>query len=757
MKSALRVALVYGIFGVFWIVLSDLLVESLVEDPHYMTQLQILKGWTFVVASALLLFFLVGREMRSRKRSEDVQERGRELLRKYHMTLVDIAKDEDLYKNEMKAAFGKITEAASRALDVQRVSIWFYLADQSGIRCAELFDGKQGDHSEGTALAAADFPAYFAAMADGNIIAAHDAHTDERTREFSGPYLTPFGISSMLDVPIRVSGKTVGVVCHEHTGPSRSWTVEEQTFVTAIAGFVTSVIEAQERRRHERLIQDIFESMGEGLAVVDREYRILAANRAYCEMTGRDRPDVIGKRCYEVALRIRRPCFELGIDCPLQRTFATGERHSGVHDRPFGEGKCATTEVTSYPIRDASGAVVSAIEIHNDITEKRKLEEQLRQAQKMEAVGQLAGGIAHDFNNILTAIIGYAHLASMKLRADDPPRHDIEQILASTQRAAALTQSLLAFSRRQPMTMRPIELNDVIAKFEKFLRRLIGADIELRTVCSDAELTVMADSGQIEQVLMNLVTNARDAMPRGGRLTIEARAAALDDAFAEAHGYGAPGNYALIMVTDTGTGMDEKTRRKIYEPFFTTKEPGKGTGLGLSMVYGIVKKHDGFIDVYSEPGKGTTFRMYLPIHKVAAAAPFYEREDFAAMAGGSETILVAEDDEVLRNLTSTVLGRAGYTVIEARDGEDAVRKFAENKERISLALLDGIMPKKSGQEVYEEIWRISPDIKVVFLSGYAEGAVNERTIRERGLTLMLKPVSPRELVKKVREVLDRSC
>lgn len=754
MKSALRVALIYGIFGVLWIAVSDRFLLAQVEDLHHLTLLQTVKGWAFVVASTLLLYFLVGREMRNRKEAEDVQGRGRELLGTYHKTLVDIAKDEGLYKDESKAAFEKITEAASRALDVQRVSIWFYLADRVGIRCEELFDGKQGAHSEGMELAATDYPAYFRAMAEGDIIAAHDAHTDPRTREFSASYLTPFGISSMLDVPIRVSGKTVGVVCHEHTGPSRSWTVEEQSFVTAIAGFVTSVIEAQDRARNERLIQNIFESMAEGLAVVDRDYRILAANRAYCGKAGRTRADVIGKHCYEVAHGVQRPCFEMGIDCPLRHTFATGEPRSVVYDHAFGAGKSSITEVTSYPIRDASGTVVSAIEIYNDISEKWKLEEQLRQAQKMEAVGQLAGGVAHDFNNILTAIIGYAHLASMKLRDDDPSRSDIEQILASTRRATTLTQSLLAFSRRQPMTMKPVELNDVITKFEKFLRRLLRADIELRTVGSAEKLIVMADSGQIEQALMNLVTNARDAMPQGGRLTIEARAAALDDAFAEAHGYGVPGDYALILVSDTGIGMDEKTRAKIFEPFFTTKEQGKGTGLGLSMVYGIVKKHDGFINVYSEPGRGTIFKIYLPMHKTAAETAD-EQKEVDAMAGGSETILVAEDDEVLRSLNSTVLRRVGYTVIEASDGDEAVRKFAENRERISLALLDGIMPKKSGQEAYEEISRVRPGIKVVFLSGYVEGAVNEQAFREKGLTLMLKPVSPRELVKTVRDVLDR--
>jgi PAS domain S-box-containing protein len=695
------------------------------------------------------------RDITERKRAEDAEKRKGELLGLYHRTLVELAKNEELFKGEIKSAFETITEAAARAISVQRVSIWFYTDGLSGIRCAELFDGKQGRHSDGVLLSAVDFPAYFRALAEEDIIAAHDAHADPRTKEFSNPYLTPLCISSMLDIPIRKAGKTVGVVCHEHIGPSRTWTAEEQSFATAIAGFVTSVIEAYERVRHEQFVQNIFESMGEGLVAADREYRIIAANSAYCREAGRDRADVIGKHCYEVSHRIGRPCFEAGIDCPMRLTFDTGEPCSAVHNHAVDGGKSVFIEVTAYPVRDASGTVVSAIEIHNDVTEKRKLEDQLRQAQKMEAVGQLAGGVAHDFNNILTAIIGYAHLAFMKLREDDPSRHDIEQILASTQRATNLTQSLLAFGRKQPMKTELLDVNELVKQFEKFLRRLIREDVEFRTVCIQDDLAVMADRGQIEQVLMNLVTNARDAMPGGGRLTVETRAAMMDDSYTEAHGYGRPGDYALIMVSDTGTGMDRKTRAKIFEPFFTTKEQGKGTGLGLSVVYGIVKKHEGFINVYSEPGKGSIFKIYLPRQRSATAAGSDEHRETAAVAGGSETILVAEDDAVLRNLTTTVLGHFGYTVIEAEDGEDAVRKFVQNKDQVDMALLDGIMPRKNGREVYEEIRLVNPGIKVIFLSGYADGVLSDQEMRERGLTFMLKPVSPRQLVQKVREVLDR--
>ena len=371
----------------------------------------------------------------------------------------------------------------------------------------------------------------------------------------------------------------------------------------------------------------------------------------------------------------------------------------------------------------------------------------------MEAVGQLAGGVAHDFNNILSAIIGYGSLLQMKMAADDPLKVNVEQILEAADRAAQLTQSLLAFGRKQLITVKRLDLNEIIRKVEDLLRRLIGEDIDLETCLSETPLPVMADSGQMEQVLMNLATNARDAMPSGGLLALGTEKKVLDAEFTKVHGYGKAGEYAVVSVTDTGMGMSEETRRRIFEPFFTTKETGRGTGLGLAIVYGVVKQHGGYIDVYSEQGKGTAFRIYLPLSRSEAKEEKKE-ETGRDPSGGTETILVAEDDEAIRRLSGSVLKEFGYSVILVEDGEDAVAKFREHMQRIDLVMLDMIMPKKNGREAYGEIKKIKPDIKVLFASGYAADIIQGKGIAEEGLDFIMKPVSPMDLLRKVREILD---
>ncbi|MCK5231062.1 MAG: response regulator, partial [Desulfobulbaceae bacterium] len=376
-----------------------------------------------------------------------------------------------------------------------------------------------------------------------------------------------------------------------------------------------------------------------------------------------------------------------------------------------------------------------------------------RQAQKMEAVGRLAGGIAHDFNNILTITIGYCDILKMDMGEDNPSRADVDQILGASHKAARLTQSLLAFSRQQIIHPEPVRLHEIIQGIKKLLMRLIGEDIEIKTDLCDKNLTIMADSGHIEQVLMNLGANARDAMPDGGTLTITIDRVELDNGFMKMHGYKeASGLYGLITVSDTGEGMDEETRKKIFEPFFTTKELGRGTGLGLSIIYGIVRQHNGFIDVYSEPGKGTTFKIYLPV--IRSAVKKVEQETLPTPKGGTETLLVAEDEESLRELMRIILERSGYKVIEAADGEEAVMKFKQNKETIKLLILDVIMPKKDGKTAYEEIKRIKPDIKTIFASGYGTDIIDKKEIIKTGIEFIQKPIDSTEFIRKVREVLD---
>ena len=405
-------------------------------------------------------------------------------------------------------------------------------------------------------------------------------------------------------------------------------------------------------------------------------------------------------------------------------------------------------------LTDGSGAVTGVIGSLIDITEHRKLEEQLRHAHKMQAIGQLAGGIAHDFNNVLTAILGYASLLQMRLKDNPTMKGYVDQIFAASDKAASLTQSLLLFGRKQIVSLSPVDVNKIIRKGEKLLSRLISEDVDLRTELFDRDLTVLADAVQVEQILMNLATKARDAMPQGGILTIGTDVVQLDNKFVQGHGYGKAGSYALITVSDTGMGMKRETVERIFEPFYTTKEAGRGTGLGLSIVYGIVKQHNGYVTVDSTPRKGTSFKIYIPLTKQAVNRTEAEQV-LPLLERGGETILIAEDSPEVRKLASEILRQFGYTVIEAENGEDAIDKFRKAKENIRLILLDVVMPKVNGKEVYEEVSRIDPDVKVLFTSGYTADIISTKGIKARGANFIEKPMRAQALLGKVREILDQ--
>ena len=495
----------------------------------------------------------------------------------------------------------------------------------------------------------------------------------------------------------------------------------------------------------ETRLEGIIAAMGEGLSIQNTDFIILYQNKVLQDSTGNH----IGEYCYTAYEHLDHVCE----GCPVAMAYRDGGIHKAERNVTMGN-ETAHIEITASPLRDLQGNIVAGIELIRDITEQKKLEAQLRHSQKMDAVGNLASGIAHDFNNILNVIMGYGSMVMDTLEADTPSEKHMLEVLIAANRAANLTKRLLAFSRKQVAEVKPVNINELILGLQKMLVRIISENIECNLELADTPLMVLADTGQMEQVLINLAANAKDAMQDGGRLTISTGMEEMDDEYVAVYGYGKPGRYALITVADTGQGMDTETQQKIFEPFFTTKGLGEGTGLGLSISYGIIKQHGGYIKVYSEPGHGASFKIYLPLSE-EAAYPDKKRDAATPLTGGNETVLVAEDDASLRQLTRITLESFGYTVISAEDGEDAITKYMENRERISLVLIDMIMPKKNGNEVREALIKITPGIKMLFSSGYAMDTVMSNDVTEADVDFIRKPFLPKDLLMKVREILDR--
>lgn len=435
-----------------------------------------------------------------------------------------------------------------------------------------------------------------------------------------------------------------------------------------------------------------------------------------------------------------------------QTILAGGEWRGEFHNRKKN-GELYWEEALIAPIRDDAGTITHFIAIKEDISERKELEGQLRHAQKMDAIGQLAGGVAHDFNNILTAVIGYASIMHIKLPAESPLRKTAEQIMETAERGAILTQGLLAFSRKQVSNPRVIDLNAVPKRIEQLLVRLISEDITLQLQPAARLLPIVADSVEIEQVLMNLATNARDALPAGGKIMIATAVVTLDPAFAQINGFVQPGDYALLTFSDNGQGMDEETLKRIFEPFYTTKEVGKGTGLGLSIVYGIIKKHNGYIICRSAINSGTTFEIYFPLVN-EPPEPFVPLSFAGEMSNsGRGTILLAEDSDSARTMMSDILEEFGYIVLSARDGQEALDIYQRHNENIDLLLLDVMMPKLKGREVYDAARFLNPTIKAIFCSGYDDEKVHLQGGVARDMHFLAKPFSPKDLLMKIREVL----
>ncbi len=511
--------------------------------------------------------------------------------------------------------------------------------------------------------------------------------------------------------------------------------------------------ETSAREKAEEFAQSVLSSVDEGFIVIDRQYRILSANDSFLERVNMKSEDVMGKRCYEISHHIQRPCYEEGEECAVKNTFNTGKPHTAIHQHFQNDGRTFYVEIKSYPLKVENGEVKSVIEVLNDITDKKNLEEQLLHAQKLEAVGQISGGIAHDFNNFLTAIIGYAKAIKTKGKTAGQIDRYADNIILASKKGASLTRSLLIFSRKGIIETAPVSLNDIVSEMTELFKVVVSKKIKLEIELHNEEIMIMADKGQIEQVVMNLVTNANDAMSEGGKLTIKTAFVKLGEEFIKAHNLEHSDRFGLLTVKDEGEGIDEERKSKIFEPFYTTKPVGKGTGLGLSMVYGIVKQHKGYINVESKLNQGTKFYVYFPETELKPDLP--ESISDNSISGNGETILLAEDDEHIRRLMRNCLCEFGYDVIDAPDGNRAVSLFIQRKDDINLVIVDYMMPGKTGNKVCSEIKAMKNDINILLISGYAADVIDGLKDDIGDANIMYKPVFPEKLLAKVKQILKK--
>ncbi len=694
--TPLRITLVYLLIGGLWIVFSDRLVAAVVTEPVALTQLQTYKGWFYIIATALLLYLLIRRSMAALSHSEAE-------LRAISM--------------ELQAALQRLRfHVENSPLGVIEWDNHFHVQGWSR-QSEQLFGWKAeevlGKHPEQIGF-----------------IYAEDTEAVNRI------------IESLLDGSRWRSVNRNRNYTKNGTVIDCEWyesaLFDETGRLISILSLVQDVTAREQAKRalqeSEERFRATFEQAAVGLAHLGLDGRWLRVNQKLC--------DIIGYSFEELdQLTLSQLIYPDDLDANREQAqrLVAGETQTYSLEQRYTrkDSSLVWVNVTVSLLRDASGQPKYFIGVVEDITERKQLEEQYRHAQKMEAIGRLAGGVAHDFNNLLTVINGYSDLALHGLSELDPLQKSIREIRKAGERAARLTHQLLAFSRQQILQPEILNLNEVITDISKMLTRLIGEDIELVIVTKAGLGRVKADPGQIEQVVMNLAVNARDAMPQGGKLTIDLANVELDEDFAHRHLRVAPGSYVRLAISDTGVGMDKETLNRIFEPFFTTKEQGKGTGLGLATVYGIINQSGGSVLVYSEPGWGTTFKIYLPqIKEVSQASPVSLPRERSSQRG--ETVLLVEDEPGVRNLVRDTLKEDGYIVLDASNSAEAILLSEQHPDPIHLLLTDVVMPGVSGRQLAERLLLQRPKLKILYMSGYTDDAILHHGVLEPGVAFLHK-------------------
>ncbi|MDD5209339.1 MAG: PAS domain S-box protein [Elusimicrobiales bacterium] len=696
----------------------------------------------------------IARDIAERKRAEAALLAREKLACETNIAFSELLVNTELKTGNIGTSKSLLTETAARLAGVARASIWEYSADGRELRCLDLYESGPQKHSEGLVLSCVDYPRYFKSLQEKSHIAAADARTHPGTSEFTAGYLVPLGITSMLDGIIPGSAGLAGVFCLEHVGECREWLPEEENLLSTLSALTAMVFDVAKQKKaeagHERLLKAI-EQAGEVIVIADPEGTIQYVNPAFEKVTGYTRLEAIGNNPRILKSGQQDEDFYKN----MWGKVTSGKTWEGRMVNKRKDGTLYTEEATISPVRDQQGRIVNYVAVKRDITEQLKLENRLRQSQKMETVGLLAGGVAHDFNNILSAIMCNAGFLAKDIAPGDPKHKDVKEIIIASERAAALTRQLLAFSRRQIMATRVVDINGLVGGMTRLLKRVIGEQTNVAVKLHPSPCTAIVDPGQIEQVIMNLALNARDAMNGGGTITLETEIINPPEEFFDTRPDLPKGPLVCMKVSDTGSGMSQEIKDHLFEPFFTTKEQGKGTGLGLSTAFGIVKQSCGDIEVKSEQGKGSVFTVYLPLVEAQPRGKDKDKDkDDRPLGKGHETVLFVEDEESLRRLGERILLTSGYKVLVATDGQAALKLMEERGKPVDLLMSDVVMPGMSGRELGLELARRKLVDRALYMSGYTDEAIVRHGVLEPGIAFIYKPYTVEALLKKLREALD---
>jgi len=704
------------------------------------------------------------RDITERKHIEQELRNSERRAKRQRAAIVELTLGENILEKDFQSSLAKVCEILSDTIGVSRTSVWTLADDGAELHCLNLYETGKKAHTQGATLNANDIPKYFNAIKSDSCIFAEDVQNDPRTDELAENYLKPLGITSMLDAGIVIEGRLFGVICAEHIGNMRKWHHDEESFVSTIAAFVAQLIIESKRKRAEK---ELRESEAKFRELTDMLPQVIFETDAKGNLTfvNRNAFDTFGYRKDEFTSELNAIQMIAVKDreraaASMQQIIAGQSKHSGR------EYTAIRKDGTEFPViiystrflRDGGiaglrGLIVDISARKQAEQDKKKLEHQLSQAQKMEAIGRLAGGVAHDYNNMLGVILGHTDMILEQVHPDQPIYTDITEIKQAGERSVDLTRQLLAFARKQTVVPEELNLNKIVGGMIKMLGRLIGEDIDLVWMPGENLWTVRVDPSQIDQMVVNLCVNARDAISDVGRISIETKNTVFDEDYCADHAGFEPGEYVLLAVSDDGCGMDAETRVNVFEPFFTTKDPGKGTGLGLSTIYGTVKQNQGFINLYSEPGHGTTFKIYLP-RLLMKGARLTARGSLQPAERGHETILLVEDEPAILRMTTLMLKKLGYTVIAAKNPAEAISLAREHAGEIHLLLTDVIMPEMNGRELAKRILSYYPSLKRLFMSGYTADVIAHHGVLEKGVNFIQKPFSKEGLGAKVRQVLD---